>query len=82
MSRYVRSRVQVPALARRRPRGARARTVLHGADGRVLDQGRGAADRPILIAVVTAFLTMDAVKYLLASRKQARTAAAKPATPP
>ena len=31
---------------------------------------------PILIAVVTAFLTMEAVKYLLASRKQARTAAA------
>ena len=34
---------------------------------------------PILIAVVTAFLTMEAVKYLLASRKQARAAAAKPA---
>ena len=36
---------------------------------------------PILIAVVTAFLAMEAVKYLLASRKQARTAAAKPAEP-
>ena len=36
---------------------------------------------PILIAVVTAFLTMEAVKYLLASRKQARAAAAKPAAP-
>ena len=36
---------------------------------------------PILIAVVTAFLTMEAVKYLLARRKQARTAAAKPAAP-
>jgi len=36
---------------------------------------------PILIAVVTAFLTMEAVKYLLASRKQARAAAAKPAHP-
>ena len=34
---------------------------------------------PILIAVVTAFLTMEAVKYLLASRKQARAAAAKQA---
>jgi H+/Cl- antiporter ClcA len=34
---------------------------------------------PILIAVVTAFLTMEAVKYVLASRKQARAAAAKPA---
>ena len=34
---------------------------------------------PILIAVVTAFLTMEGVKYLLASRKQARAAAAKPA---
>ena len=32
---------------------------------------------PILIAVVTAFLTMEGVKYLLASRKQARAAAAK-----
>ena len=36
---------------------------------------------PILIAVVTAFLTMEAVKYLLASRKQARATAAKPAAP-
>ena len=34
---------------------------------------------PILIAVVTAFLAMEGVKYLLASRKQARPAAAKPA---
>ena len=36
---------------------------------------------PILIAVVTAFLTMEGVKYLLASRKQARAGAAKPAVP-
>jgi chloride channel protein, CIC family len=42
---------------------------------------------PILIAVVTAFLTTEGVKYLLASRKQARTATAtsaagtKPAAP-
>ena len=36
---------------------------------------------PILIAVVTAFLTMEGVKYLLASRKQARAAAAQPAAP-
>jgi chloride channel protein, CIC family len=36
---------------------------------------------PILIAVVTAYLTMEAVKYVLASRKQARAAAAKPAAP-
>jgi hypothetical protein len=39
---------------------------------------------PILIAVVTAFLTMEAVKYLVARRKQARAgraAAEKPATP-
>ena len=36
---------------------------------------------PILIAVVTAFLTMEAVKYFLASRKQARATAAKPAAP-
>jgi H+/Cl- antiporter ClcA len=34
---------------------------------------------PILIAVVTAFLTIEGVKYVLASRKQARAAAAKPA---
>ena len=36
---------------------------------------------PILIAVVTAFLAMEAVKYLLASRKQARAAAGKPVAP-
>src|SRR6516225_473625 len=34
---------------------------------------------PILIAVVTAFLTIEGVKFFLASRKQARAAAAKPA---
>ena len=34
---------------------------------------------PILIAVVTAFLTMEGEKFFLASRKQARAAAAKPA---
>jgi H+/Cl- antiporter ClcA len=34
---------------------------------------------PILIAVFTAFLTMEGVKYLLASRNQARPAAATPA---
>ena len=33
----------------------------------------------ILIAVATSFLTMQGVKYFLASRKQARAAAAKPA---
>jgi H+/Cl- antiporter ClcA len=33
---------------------------------------------PVLIAVVTAFLAMEGVKYLLASRKQARAAAAEP----
>ena len=37
---------------------------------------------PILIAVITASLTMEGVKYLLASRKQARVAAAKPAASP
>jgi len=36
---------------------------------------------PILIAVVTAFLAPEAVKYLLARRKQARAAAAEPAGP-
>ena len=39
------------------------------------------ATAPILIAVVTAFLTMEGVKYFLASRKQARAAAAKPPAP-
>jgi len=34
---------------------------------------------PILIAVITAFPTMEGVKYRLASRKQARAAAAEPA---
>jgi H+/Cl- antiporter ClcA len=37
---------------------------------------------PILVAVVTAFLTMQGVKYLLASRKQARAAAARPTAAP
>jgi H+/Cl- antiporter ClcA len=37
---------------------------------------------PILIAVVTAFLTMEGLKYFLASRKQARTATARPAAEP
>ena len=36
---------------------------------------------PILIAVVTALLTMEGVKYLLASHKQACAAAAKPPAP-
>ena len=37
---------------------------------------------PILIAVMTAFLTMEGVKYLVASRVQARAAAAKPPATP
>src|ERR1017187_5529567 len=37
---------------------------------------------PILIAVVTAFMTMEGVKYLLASRKQARAAAAEQTAAP
>jgi H+/Cl- antiporter ClcA len=36
---------------------------------------------PILIAVITAFLTMEGVKYLIATRKQARAAAADAAEP-
>ena len=36
---------------------------------------------PILIAVVTSFLTIEATKYLLAIRKQARAAEAKPEAP-
>ena len=37
---------------------------------------------PVLIAVITSFLTMEGVKYLVATRKQARTAAAKPPPAP
>jgi hypothetical protein len=37
---------------------------------------------PVLIAVVTAFLTMEGVKYLLATRGHAPAAAAKPADAP
>ena len=33
---------------------------------------------PIMIAVITSFLTVEGVKYLIASRQQASTAAAKP----
>jgi H+/Cl- antiporter ClcA len=36
---------------------------------------------PILIAVITAFLAMEAVKYLIEIRKQARAAAAKQTAP-
>jgi len=36
---------------------------------------------PILIAVITAFLTIEGGDYLPANRKQARTAAAGPAAP-
>jgi chloride channel protein, CIC family len=37
---------------------------------------------PILIAVITAYLTMEGVKYLIASRQQARAAAADAAAEP
>ena len=37
---------------------------------------------PILIAVITAFLAMEGVKYMVASRKQANTAAAEQTGPP
>jgi H+/Cl- antiporter ClcA len=37
---------------------------------------------PILIAVITAFLTMEGVKYLVGTRKQAREAAAKQTAAP
>jgi hypothetical protein len=56
-----------------------AAPVRHGPDGRVLDPGWALQTAPILIAVVTAFLTMEAVKYLLGRRKHAGAAAAKPA---
>jgi H+/Cl- antiporter ClcA len=36
---------------------------------------------PILIAVITAFLAIEAVKYFAANRKQSRTAAGPPAAP-
>jgi hypothetical protein len=34
---------------------------------------------PVLIAVITGFLTMEGVKFLLVSRKQAQAAATQPA---
>ena len=37
---------------------------------------------PTLIAVVTAFLAMEGIKYLIASWKQARAAAAKQSVSP
>ena len=43
-----------------------------------LTQGGALQTAPILIAVVTTFLTMESVKYLLAGRQRARAAAAKP----
>ena len=46
-----------------------------------LTQVGGLQTAPILIAVVTSFLTLEAVKYLVASRKQARAGATKPAAP-
>ena len=64
-----------PAL--HRPGVAGGRAVLDGAAHRVPDPGRGLQTAPILIAVVTAFLTTEGVKYLLARRKQARAATAQ-----
>ena len=46
-----------------------------------LTQVGGLQTAPILIAVVTAFLATEGVKYLMASRKQAGAAVAKPAAP-
>jgi H+/Cl- antiporter ClcA len=45
-----------------------------------MSQIGGLETAPVLITVITAFLTMEGVKYFLASRKQARLAAAKTAT--
>ena len=71
--------VQLPARRRHRALGpAPFSMVLMAA---FLTQVGALQTAPILIAVVTAFLTMEAVKYLLATRKQARAAAAKPAAP-
>ena len=42
----------------------------------------GLAVPPILIAVVTALLTMEGVKYLVTIRKQSRTAAANQTASP
>ena len=67
--------------AGRRPGGARPRAVLMVLMAAFLTQVGALQTAPILIAVVTAFLTMEGVKYRLASRKQAREAAAKPAAP-
>ena len=67
--------------ARRRPRGGPPAPFSMVLMAAFLTQVGALQTAPILIAVVTAFLTMEAVKYLLASRKQARAAAAKPAAP-
>jgi hypothetical protein len=44
-----------------------------------LTQAGALQTAPILIAVVTAFLTTEGAKYILATRKQARAALARPA---
>ena len=69
---------EMTCLARRRPRAAGGRAVLDGAAGRVHDPGGALQTAPILLAVVTAFLVMEAVKYRVAQRQQARAAATKP----
>jgi Voltage gated chloride channel len=47
-----------------------------------LTQAGALQTAPILIAVITAFLAVEGVKYLAASRKQANAAAAEQAGPP
>ena len=61
--------------------GAYAHPTQHSSPSLTICRVGALQTAPILIAVVTAFLTMEAVKYRLASRKQARAAAAKPAAP-
>jgi hypothetical protein len=48
----------------------------------VLTQVGALQTAPILIAVITALLTMEGVKYLVANRKQSRAAAAKQTASP
>ena len=46
-----------------------------------VSQVGGLQTAPVLIAVVTAYITVEGVKYFLASRKAARAAPGKPAAP-
>ena len=68
--------------ARSRPRIPDSRAVLHGAAGRIPHGGGALQTAPILIAVLTAFLTMEGIKYLLAGRQHPGEGRPGKTTPP